>query len=130
MKSYILIFIVLCSVRDLSKLHRTEETINIGMDLENLTKSFPSLKSELQFEPSTLIYMFNHGREIQSLPLKKKKRDAEICLYTKQSTYSILQIISTGIMASNIVLKLLALLKKLWMYFQISGVIPLSSLMY
>lgn len=73
MKSYILIFIVLCSVRDLSKLHRTEETINIGMDLENLTKSFPSLKSELQFEPSTLIYMFNHGREIQSLPLKKKK---------------------------------------------------------
>ena len=110
MKSYILIFIVLCSVRDghLSKLHRTEETINIGMDLENLTKSFPSLKSELQFEPSTLIYLFNHGREIQSLPLKNK-RDAEICLYTKQSTYSILQIISTGIMASNIVLKLLAL---------------------
>lgn len=27
--------------------------------------------------------MFNHGREIQSLPFKKKKRDAEICLYTK-----------------------------------------------
>ena len=70
MKSYILTFIVLCPVRGghLSKFHRNEETINIGMDLENLTKSFPYLKKKLQFEPSTLIYLFNHGRENQSLP--------------------------------------------------------------
>lgn len=78
------------------KLHRTEKKINIGMDLANLTKNCPSLKSKLQFKSNTSIYWFNHERDIQNLPYK---RVAEICLYTKQSPYSILQIISTNIMS-------------------------------